>query len=131
MNFYAASSPAQGVAFLDFLRQRAARPGVSQTEITNMSRRLWAHLNEVGHLIDEYADRGRSEPPTVPEVAERWQLPERSAYGLHAELRALFDAEPDEVWRELWRGIELQAPRGELMAIGSVRVLAKEPNASD
>jgi len=131
LNFAAAPTPTEGVPFLDLLRQRSARPGASDLEAVNLSRRLWAWLSEYDVLVDEVGQAGQTEPPSIPQFTARWGGAERTNYGIAAEVRALLGDEPAAVMAELWTALQAQQRPGRMAKLATVRVIpASAPGPS-
>lgn len=113
----AATSPDEGVPFIDFLARRVERLGLSTTVTSNRRTDLLAFIQQYDHLRDEKRDDGDAAPPTPDEYAERWNVSRRAAFAIYASCREVLGEEPDAVVDVLWDGA------GELVPLMRVRVV--------
>lgn len=124
--FRAAGRDEDGIEFVDYLYERAAVVAETPTQARTLAKLAWIFLEQYDHLRDDRHAAGEFGEPTVEQYAERWATPVRTAYREFVEFRRLFPGErdPGRVCAELWEGVERQAPRGKLMAVRAVKVVA-------
>lgn len=113
-----------GIEFETYLGLRVESLGLTPRRSRELTRRLWAFIQEYDHLRDELFARGQGEP-TPAQFAERWRMPERSAYRAFDEFGDVFPEiaeNPGLLCDELWTGIKHQQPASHMMPLASVLV---------
>jgi hypothetical protein len=122
--FRAVQDRERGIEFEIYLSQRVQSLGLTPQRSRELTRRLWAFIQEYDHLRDELFERGGGEP-TPAQYAERWRMPERSGYRAFDEFSYVFPEiadSPGLLCDELWTGIKHQQPASHMMPLASVLV---------
>jgi hypothetical protein len=107
-----------GIEFLDWLDQRVAGNRLAR-------QRLVAFIEEWDLVRDEVRDKENREP-TVSDYAQRWRMPESSAYRFLEEYRRIFRTPyPGDLCDLLWGGMPKWTGSGpiEMLSLMAVKVV--------